>query len=183
MSDVAVAEETGSGAWVLVLIQGIAAIVIGLLLLFSPVITTVVLVQILGWYFIISGAIGIISLVKDRTMWGLKIFMGIIGILAGIFIVGAPLYSSLLTVAVYAMIIAIYAIVAGAVEIFRAFKGAGWGQGLLGLFNLFIGGYLLMNLGKAALALPWAFGLLAVVMGIVAIVGAFQLKKLTPAAA
>ncbi len=48
--------------------------------------TAIVLVQILGLYWLMRGIFDIVSIFVDHTAWGWKLFMGIIGIIAGIVI-------------------------------------------------------------------------------------------------
>jgi uncharacterized membrane protein HdeD (DUF308 family) len=77
--------------WWLVLLEGIAAIILGLLLLTAPQATLLVLVQLLGIYWLVKGIFQIISIFIDSSRWGWKLFAGILGIVAGIIILGHPL--------------------------------------------------------------------------------------------
>jgi len=112
--------------WWLVVIEGIAAIIIGILLFLQPASTITVLVLFLGIYWLISGFFTLVSLFWDRTAWGWKIFIGIIGILAGILVISHPLWSALLAPTALAIVIGIFGIVIGFIQLFQAFKGAGW---------------------------------------------------------
>ncbi len=51
--------------WWLVLVQGIAAIIIGVLLLIEPRMTTAILVQVMGIYFLVAGIVNLVSLFVD----------------------------------------------------------------------------------------------------------------------
>ncbi len=86
--------ETLPVPWWLVLIQGIAGVIIGLLLLINPLKTTVFLVQFLGIYWFVSGIFGIVSIFLDKSMWGWKLFAGLLGIFAGVLILQHPLWST-----------------------------------------------------------------------------------------
>jgi uncharacterized membrane protein HdeD (DUF308 family) len=54
-------------AWWVVLITGIAAIILGFMLLVAPARTTVLVVQLLGIYWLVSGIISLVSLFRDST--------------------------------------------------------------------------------------------------------------------
>jgi uncharacterized membrane protein HdeD (DUF308 family) len=171
--------------WWLVLLQGIATLVLGFLLLTDAAMTVFVLVQFLGAYWFIDGIFRIVSIFIDRTGWGWKLFGGILGILAGIFILRHPLWSAFLVPETIALLIGILGILAGGVQLYTAFKGAGWGQGILGALSIIFGILILLNPFGAALALPFVFGILGIVAGIAAIVQSFQVRRLqhTPGAA
>lgn len=168
--------------WVLLLIQGIVAVVIGTLLLVRPGITTVVLATFIGWYWIITGFISILMIAGNRQMWGLKLAVGLLGVFAGFAVVSSPLWSTAFLLSFGVIMLGVNGLITGAIEIWRAFKGAGWGQGLLGVLNLVIGVLLLANVFAAAAVLPFVYGILGVGFGLAAIIMAFRVRKLPPAA-
>ena len=77
------AEEVGVPWW-LVLIEGIALIILGLLLLANPAKTSVILVQVVGLYWFVAGIFKIISIFMDSSLWGWKLVAGILGIIAAV---------------------------------------------------------------------------------------------------
>ncbi len=162
--------------WWLVLLEGIAAIIIGFLLLTTPVKTTFVFIQVLGIYWFVSGIFGIVSIFIDSSQWGWKLFAGILGIIAGVLIIQHPLWSTALVPATVVIILGLQGIIIGIVKLIQAFQGAGWGAGLLGVLSILLGIFLLANAFLASLALPWVFGVFAIVGGIFALVAAFQIK-------
>jgi len=123
--------ENSGIPWWLVLIQGIAAIILGILLFTRPVATTIILIQFLGIYWLITGILSIISLLWDRTAWGWKLFSGILGVLAGLFIIENPLWSTLLVPTTLAWVLGFTGILMGIIQLIQAFRGAGWGAGIL----------------------------------------------------
>ena len=178
MSAASVAEkQTRRVPWWVILIEGIALIVLGLLWLANPGATTVVFVFMLGMYWLIAGLLKIVSIFLDHSMWGWKLFAGIIGIIAGILIIQAPLWSSFIVGATLIIILGIQGLIFGAIGIYQAFKGAGWGTGILGAVSMIFGLYLLLNIGKATFVLPWVLGILSLVGGIVVIVMAFRQRS------
>lgn len=163
--------------WWLVLIQGIAAILIGLFLLISPATTTFVIIQFLGFYWLISGIFGIISIFFDRRMWGWKLIAGLLGILAGVLIIQNPLWSTVLVPTTLIIVLGIEGLIIGVINLIQAFRGGGWGIGVLGVLSILFGLVLLGNPFLAALGLPFILGILGLVFGVIAIFGAFRIRN------
>ena len=67
----------------MVLLEGIFALIFGILLLANPAAATATLVQLLGFYFVIHGIFQLVSMFTEPSMWGWKLCGGILGILAG----------------------------------------------------------------------------------------------------
>jgi uncharacterized membrane protein HdeD (DUF308 family) len=168
--------DTAGVPWWLVLIEGIALIVMGLLLLASPGMTTLILVQFIGIYWLVAGIFKIVSIFLDSSGWGWKLAGGMLGILAGLIVLQHPLWSPLVIGNVLVIILGIQGIIVGVVGLIQAFKGAGWGSGILGVISILFGLLFLFNVWTFTFSLPWAIGLLALVGGVLAIVAAFRLK-------
>ena len=162
--------------WWLVLIEGIALVILGILWFASPGMTTLVAVTFLGAYWLVAGVFEIIGIFMDKSMWGWKLFTGILGIIAGIIVMRHPLWSSALVGATLVIILGIQGLIIGGVRIYQAFKGAGWGAAILGAVSILFGILLLANVWIAAFTLPWVLGALALVGGIASIVMSFRLK-------
>lgn len=162
--------------WWLVLLEGIALIIIGIWLFQQPVGAVTTIVFILGIYWIISGIFNFVRLIWDRRVWGWKIFTGIIGILAGYFVIQYPLGSTAVVGLTLIYFLAFIGIFVGIGNLIQAFTGAGWGTGILGVVSIVLGVLLLMNSGIATLSLPWTLGLLAIFGGILAIINAFRYR-------
>jgi hypothetical protein len=62
--------------WWLVLLQGVAAVLIGLLLVTQPGATLFTLVIFLGVYWLVGGIFDLVGIFLDRTNWGLKLLSG-----------------------------------------------------------------------------------------------------------
>jgi uncharacterized membrane protein HdeD (DUF308 family) len=169
-------QQTKTAPWWLVLIEGIAAVIVGILLYTSTGTTMVVLVQILGLYWLIKGIIEIISIFIDSSQWGWKLFGGIVGILAGILILQHPLWSAWLVPGVTVIVIGIFGIIIGLVGLVRAFQGGGWGLGILAVLSLLMGILLIANPLFSAALFPFVLGAFAFVGGIAAIVMAFRMR-------
>lgn len=169
-------EQQRAHPWWIPLIQGVALVIIGILLFTNTASTVLVLAQILAIYWLISGIMEIVSIFIDRSAWGLKLIGGIIGIWAGMFILNQPITGTLAFGFAVVIILGIQALIMGVVNILQAFRGAGWGIGLLGVLNIIFGLILLGNKLIAVATLPWILGAFALVGGIAAIIMAFRLK-------
>jgi uncharacterized membrane protein HdeD (DUF308 family) len=164
--------------WWLVLLEGIAAVIIGILLLTSPGIPLFALVQITGFFWLIGGIFRIVSIFVDSSSWGWKLLGGIIGILAGLVVLQHPVWSTLLLPAVYVIILGIQGIVLGGASLVMAFRGGGWGTGVLGVLSIILGVVLLLNpLFIGIAVLPFVLGAFALVGGILAVVAAFMMRR------
>lgn len=162
--------------WWLVLLEGIALGILGLLLLLKPAMSSIILIQFMGIYWFVGGIFKIISIFIDSSMWGWKLLAGILGIIAGIIVINHPLWSPLVIYATLVLVLGIQGLIYGAIGVYQAFQGAGWGAGLLGGVSVIFGIILLINFRAAAVWMPWALGILGIVGGIAAIVMAFRLK-------
>jgi len=176
MSSDALAMKANPTPWWLVLLTGIAAVVLGVLLLASPGSTTLVIVQFLGWYWLISGIFNIVAMFVDRSQWGWKLFMGILGIIAGILVIQSPLWAGILVPTVLILVLGIQGIIVGVIALIQAFTGAGWGTGILGVLSILFGLVLVFNPLVGAVALPFVLGIFGIVGGILAIIQAFRMR-------
>ena len=178
MTTAEAAQKTGGRTipWWLVLLEGIAAVIIGLLLLAEPRMTITVLIWILGIYWFVAGIFSIIGIFIDSSAWGWKLFIGVLGIIAGLVIMRHPLWSSFLVPTVAVIVLGIEGLIIGVVRIIQAFQGEGWGAGILGVLSIIFGIILLGNVFLASLSLPLVLGIFAIVGGVFAIIAAFRLK-------
>ena len=169
--------EAATFPWWLVLLEGIFAAIFGILLLLAPGSTLVFLVQVLGFYLLIDGILRIVSMFTDTSLWGLKLAIGIIGILAGIAVLQHPLWSALAVPTYIIYIIGFLAIFQGAGGLIQAFRGGGWGAGILGILSIIFGIIVLSNPLIGVVALPFVLGGFMLAGGIAAIVVSFRLRS------
>ena len=176
MSAATVSRSEPPVPWWLILLEGISLIILGILLLSSPGMTILIMIQFMGIYWFVSGIFKIISIFLDSSMWGWKLLAGIVGIIAGIIVVQHPIWSPVVIGTTLIIIMGIQGIIMGGVGLYQAFKGAGWGAGILGALSIIFGIVLLFNPLLGAAALPWVLGILAIVGGIASVVMAFRVK-------
>ncbi len=166
--------------WWLVLLQGILSIFVGVLLLTSPRIAMIVLVRLLGLYWLIKGMFSFTAVFhpEAKAHRGWLVFNSLLGIAAGIVVLDHPLISAVFVPAVIVTIVGIAGLLIGFNELFAAFRGAGGGMGLLGVVSILLGGAVLFNTVIGVLLLPYVIGGIEVGGGLVALVLAFRLRAL-----
>jgi uncharacterized membrane protein HdeD (DUF308 family) len=162
--------------WWLILLQGIFAVILGLLLLASPAMATLVLIQFIGIYWLIAGVFNLVGIFLDHADWGWKLLKGILGVLAGLLVIQHPLWSTVLIPTTLIIVLGIVALVSGIIGLIEAFKGGGWGAGILGVLGILIGLALLGSPMIGASSLPIVLGAVALIGGIAAIVQAFRMR-------
>ncbi len=156
--------------WWVVFLEGIIAIIAGLFLLYQPVITTILLIQVLGIFWLAGGIISVIgALVFPGNRWW-KLLSGILSLIAGIVILMYPVYSPFIVLTLLIIFIGAWVIVTGAVKFAWALKGGGWGMGILGILTIILGLLLLTNSLAGILILPWIFGFFLIIGGIGAVI-------------
>lgn len=169
--------EIMKASWWAVLLEGIIAIIIGLFLLYRPAVTTSLLIQVLGIYWLASGLIAVLGAIvykEENRTW--KFLSGALSILAGAFILMYPLYSSFVLLNFFIIFIAVWVIVSGGIRVYSAIKRGGWGIVLVGILTIILGLLLLTNFVAGVLVLPWVFGFFLVVGGIGALILAIKMR-------
>ena len=165
--------------WWIVLVEGIFALIFGIFLITAPGATSVFLVTVLGFYWLIRGIFSIIEIFipNTGTHWGWLLFMGILGIIAGMVVLRNSLYATIFIGTFVIVFLAVDGLIMGIMGLVRAFTGAGWGPGILGILTIIIAIFLFTNVFGAVLALPIILGALMIVGGIVAIFYSFRIRR------
>jgi uncharacterized membrane protein HdeD (DUF308 family) len=171
--------ETEQSPWWLLLIGGILNIIIGILLLTIPGKTVLALVWVLGLYWFIQGVLILVAMFVDHSAWGWKLFMGILSVLAGVVVIRHPIASAVAIPSILVLLLGIQGLIVGIVSLIMAFKGGGWGMGLLGAISLVFGIILVLNFANlgTVVAFVWVVAIFALVGGIVQIVQAFRQRN------
>ena len=166
--------------WGLMLVQGILLVLVGGVLLWSPLKTQVnaylLLVQLLGLWWLIEGFLDLVHMFQDHSAWGWKLFMGVVSIIAGSYILMYPIAAGIALPKIFVLVLGIWGLCYGIILLIMAFQGGGWGAGILGVLGIIlgislIGSYYLVGMG---LAMIWTAAVFAVIGGIVLIIRAFQ---------
>ena len=166
-----------SNIWWLFLLQGIAGVLLGLMLITAPGETLVALVTFLGFYWLITGVLSLVQVFVDRSVpWIWSLLSGLLGIAAGIIVLKHPLLAALTVPTLIVIILGVEALIMGGVQIIAGFKGGGIGSFILAVVNIFIGLLLLSSSATAAIAVPLVFGMILLVQGVAHIIWAFRVR-------
>jgi uncharacterized membrane protein HdeD (DUF308 family) len=147
--------------WKLFLFEGIVLVVLGMLAILVPPIASLAVAIFLGWLFLISGVLGLVTTFWMRQMPGFwwSLVSAVLAIAAGIVLLGWPV-SGVLSLT---LVLIVFFLVEGIVSIMYALEhrkqiGGRWGWMLAsGVVDLILAGIILMGLpGTAA----WAIGLI-----------------------
>ena len=168
--------ETERSPWWLILMAGVLNLIVGILLLANPGKTAIALVWVLGLYWFVQGIFVLVAMFLDHSAWGWKLFMGVLGILAGIVVMRHPIASALVIPSILILLLGIQGLVMGGISLVLAFRGGGWSAGILGALSILFGIILIMNYANLLTVLTyiWVVAIVAIVGGIVQIVVAFQ---------
>ena len=163
----AASQRSLADVWWLVLLEGIAMLILGILLVTNTGITLVTLVIFIGIYWLIDGIFSIIRIFvgSGNIGWGWLLFRGVIGIIAGLLVIQHPLWASFLLPVVLVIILGIWGI-----------QGDGVWAGVLGVIYILFGIILLANRYLSALVLPLSLGILGIIGGIILIIQSFRIK-------
>lgn len=171
--------------WWIPLVEGIAALVIGLLLLTRPAPTLILLTIFLGAYWFVEGVFDVVGAFQRRDSdrhWLFALVGGLLSLLVGLLLLGRPVLGLVLTSVTAITFVAMGAILSGiftvvwAVRVRREIHGEGWVI-LLGLLTIMLGLMLLASPILSAIALIQVSAFLAIVGGIAGIVTAFRLRS------
>ncbi|GAB3207095.1 HdeD family acid-resistance protein [Marinactinospora thermotolerans] len=170
-----------SGRWWAFVARGVAAVVFGLLTLFWPQITVLVLVMLAGVYVLVDGVLLLFHAFSPaadpRPRW-VVVLQGVAGLLFGIAIVVWPGISAVVLVT----LIALWALFSGVLQIAAAIRlrremGREWLLAVAGVLSVVTGLLLLLWPGAGALALAWLIGLYALAFGVLLIVLGIRLRE------
>ena len=169
--------------WWMTLIGGILAIVVGSLLLWGNLVTQVkvyfLLVEVLGVWWLVDGIFDIVHMFTDHRQWGYKLFMGLISIIAGAYVLMYPVLVGLELPSLLVLILGIWGVIKGAVLFFMAFKGGGGAYAIVGIFAFFFGLILIAayTIPGVAVVAVWFAAIGALIGGFFLIYRAIQQRK------
>jgi uncharacterized membrane protein HdeD (DUF308 family) len=172
-----VARADQSGIWWVFLLEGIAALIFGALLLTNPAATLLALAVFLGFYLLFIGVLELVRVFVDRSQpWYWSLLVGVLGIIAGVIVLNHPVLTALALPTTVVVYLGVVSLVMGVVGIIGGFSGGGIGSFLLGIVSLLIGILLLGSPMTTALAVPFVFGILLLIEGVALIIYAFRVK-------
>ena len=122
-----------------VLLEGIVAVIVGIFLITNPASTLIFLVIFLGIYWLVTGVINLIPYFWNRSQWGWKLFTGIVGIIAGLLIIQKSTDQYPGSAGHIRAGVGLPRPRDGDRRLIQAFRGGGWGVGVLGAVSIFLG--------------------------------------------
>ena len=155
--------------WWLTLIGGILAIVVGALLLWGNLVTQIktylLLVEVLGIWWLVDGIFDIVHMFTDHRQWGWKLFIGLVSIIAGSYVLMYPVLVGAQLPSLLVLVLGIWGVIKGCAMFFMAFKGGGGAYAILGIFAVFFGlvlivAYTVEGVGLVAVWFAALFGIL-----------------------
>jgi uncharacterized membrane protein HdeD (DUF308 family) len=174
--------------WGLFLIEGIVLVILGLLAIIIPPIATIAVTIFLGWLFLISGIVGLVTTFWARHAPGFwwSLLSAVLAIAAGIVLLGWPVPGA---VSLTLLLIAFF-IIEGVLSILYAFEhkkelSGRWGWMLIsGIIDLILAAIIWAGLpGTAAWALGLLVGINMLFGGSAMIAMALHARNADPAAA
>jgi uncharacterized membrane protein HdeD (DUF308 family) len=172
--------EVLADSWWAVGLRGLLGILFGLICLLTPGIAVGAFVILFSAYMLVDGVFAIVSGIKaarNGERWGLLILEGIVNIAAGVIAFLWPL----ITLVALTWLIAIWAIVSGALMLGAAFTlnidHGRWWLALGGIASVIFGILLVIEPLVGAVVLTMWIGAYALVFGVVLLILAFQLHS------
>jgi uncharacterized membrane protein HdeD (DUF308 family) len=164
-----------------IVVRAVLAVAFGLVALFWPGLTVLALAIAFGIYAILEGVASVIDAVRnrDRSRWWLGLLGGLASVFAGVLALIWPGITAL----VLAILVGIWAVVAGAAQIATAYRlrmagGRIWLLALAGVLSVIAGIIILVWPGAGAIGLAVLLGVFAVVYG--AALGALAVSLRSP---
>lgn len=169
-------------AWWALLIRGLAAVIFGAVAMAWPTNSILALVIVYGAYVLVDGAFSVVGAFSSHS--GERWWQG----LSGLFSVAAGVMAFIwpgLTALVLVMIIGVWSIVRGLLEIMAAIRlrkviPNEWMLIAAGLISVLLGVVLIASPLVGALALIWAVGMWAIAFGLLMIGLAFRVRSHKP---
>ena len=166
--------------WWMLAVLGVASLVCGILAIAYPDVTLLAVGIIFGFYLLMAGVFELVeAIVGDPASRALSAIVGVVALIAGLICLRRP-GDSLLAIVV---VLGAYLIVTGIARLVRALASVehrGWGL-LSAVVDLILGVLILSWPDESLVTLAVLFGISLIFRGIVALVGAVQLRRLRKA--
>ncbi len=168
-------------SWWMLALRGVAAIVFGVLAIFWPGATLLVLVALFAAFAIVSGGTSIFAAVRHRGAdggWWLVLALGIVAVIAGVLAIFRPGVTALVLV----LVMGAYAILTGvldiaiAIRLRREIQGE-WLLVLAGIVAVIFGVVVMAFPAAGAFALVWMVAFYAIASGVLLLALGIRLRS------
>lgn len=163
--------------WWILLLWGILTIIVGLMFLLSPAVSTVMFITFLGAYWLVGGIFVIAGLYADRTNTALKLLLAVVNIFAGLLILLHPFYSAFFALEFLILFLGFWACFIGAVHLYHAFGSKDPGNGILGAISIIFGILLLLNSVLVLVMMPFIAGGYCIISGLATLYVSYVAKS------
>jgi uncharacterized membrane protein HdeD (DUF308 family) len=173
--------ETMVKRWWLISLRGLVALVLGIIMLvINPVVAATLLVLFIGIYALVDGIIALVVGIINRPPRSSRTWLiaeGIIGMLAGVAILAAPMFAGIVLI----YLIAIWALLTGILELvfsiveWKYVPGA-WMILVNGIISVLLGGLILANIVAGTVLLVILIAIYLVIFGLLFMLLGFMLK-------
>jgi uncharacterized membrane protein HdeD (DUF308 family) len=168
-------------SWWMLVLNGIAALLFGVLALIWPALTLLVLVALFAAWAILSGVMAAVAAIRNRNAdrgWWLILLLGLVSIAAGIVAVFYPGITALFLV----LLMGVNALMSGVLNIavgvrLRKVIDGEWLLILAGIVSIVFAFAVFLFPGAGALALVWLVAFQAIVTGILLLVLGMRARK------
>jgi len=163
--------------WWAVLLQGLLAIILGIVFLFYPQQTVGVVAWLFGIYLLFAGVVSLVSIFVDRSNLAWKLIFGVLGVIVGGYLIANPGIGAAIGVTTVGIMIGILVLIMGAIMLLAAFRGGGWGAGILGILVIILGLLMLGSPYVTIANLLYLLAFFAIAGGAILVYMAFKVRN------
>ena len=168
-------------AWWVFLVGGLAALVFGVLAIFQPVAAWLVVATLFAAAILVDGIFNIAGAIqnRDKDAWWVLLLIGALGVLVG----GYALLNPLVSMAAFAFLVALQAIVFGVFLVVLGYKVRAvtereWLLYLTGALSVLFGVVVFVNPAVGGISVVLVIAAWAIVTGLLRIAFAIQIRRL-----
>lgn len=158
------------------LLGGLTAAIFGIIFIIRQDEALNVVVLLLGLWWLIQGAFMLFSVFIDNADWGWKVFVGILGLAAGLIVLANTDEAADFLGGAFAVILGIIGLLIGVAAVFGAFRGGGFGSLVFGVVSGLIGLLFILNAQFSFSLLVTLFGIMLLLDGVAAIYLAIRVR-------
>ena len=168
--------------WWWLTVNGIAAIVFGLITLFYPEMTLLLMLVYFGLLALFLGAFFIMGGLLNRretNLWDFWVFEGILNGVIGLIL----LFYTQVSVAIFMILLAVWAFLIAAIQIISVIRlwdhiPHKWTYIVNGVLAFIFGGVIILDPFESALAITRLVGIYAILLGTFSIIISFRMKEI-----